>query len=123
MNLLQYIRVKLNADHRFHYLGRGNNLGAWSTRPRGETNACYIELFKPMGGKLAGRVDIILYEHVDGEVSLTIQIELPSYCETYTFFEGWVETTHDYNRLLVMCGLAKSTPPVVTYTKITTSDY
>ena len=103
--LQDYATDRLNDNKRLHYLGRGNNLGIWSSRPKGSPNVSFIELFKPMGGKDIGVPTIVLHEETENGLYLSIKIHLPSYCEEYTFFEGWIETKEDFDRVMVMVGL------------------
>lgn len=99
-------REKLNSDHRFHYHGKAANGGVWMTRPKGtDDGQGMIDLKKPHSGKRTGEVRVYFYGIDDDGLEMKIEIYLPSYCEYYTFFEGFIETENDFDRVFVMLGI------------------
>jgi len=104
--MIEYIKEKLNSDERFNYLGRGANEGCWATRKKGEDSpGKFIDLKKNLARKGYGAFEIMLFEESEEGVELKITMYVPSYCEWDTFFEGFVESESDWDRVMVMLGL------------------
>lgn len=97
----------LNADDRFHYKGRGANLGVWLTTDNEEAPTELIRLHKNLASKGYGAFKITLFnENIQG-LELKIEMFVPSFCEWETFFEGFIQTKEDFNRVLIMLGINK----------------
>jgi hypothetical protein len=101
--LTNLIIDKLNADDRFYHQGRGANLGVWSTSPPDVLEM--IDLKKNLAKKGYGAFMIRLYKEDEQGLEMKIEMYVPSHCEWDTFFEGFVETESDFDRLMVMLGL------------------
>ncbi len=99
MKLIEIIENKLHSDERFVFDGVGFNHGSWST------GDVFFDFKKNIGGKGFGKVRIILFKEDSEGVEMKIEIWVPSYCEWYTFFEGFIESEDDYKRVLVMTGI------------------
>ena len=96
----------LSADERFHHHGRGNNIGVWATYKKGdEEYEGDIEFKKDLAQKGHGTVRIFLWSEDKQGVAGKIEAYIPSYCEYYTFFEGFWETADDFKAIFRMLGL------------------
>lgn len=103
-HLLEKIKDRLNADERFHFLGRGANEGMWATTERGRP-INFINLKKPLAQKGYGAIEIVLFSSSEYGVEMKIRLYIPSYCEWDTVFEGFMENENDFDRIMVMIGL------------------
>lgn len=104
--MLGEIKEILEEELKFNYLGRGNNLGIWATYKKGdEEYDGMIDLKKDIGGKGYGTVRLFIFGSTEQGVEIKIEIYLASYCEYYTFFEGFVETIGEFNTILKCLGI------------------
>ena len=103
--LLDYAKDYLNKHEDLDFVGRGANHGVWST----EKENAILHFHKQMGRKGGGWVKVTLFDLNHEGLELKIEYKLigGSY-EWETFFEGFVETYYDFDRLLVMMGLEET---------------
>lgn len=107
MTLLDAIKQKLNEDTRFFFLGKAANEGIWATREKGDNSVSgkMIQLKKNLAQKGYGSFEVYLFkEDLDG-VEMRIRMFVPSHCEWDTFFEGFIESESDFDRIMVMLGI------------------
>jgi len=105
-NLITKIREKINADDRFTYHRRGSYYGMWSTRKKDELGCgTLINLKKNLAKKGYGAFEIIIYQQNEQGIEIKIQMYVPSLCEWNTFFDGFIETETDFDRVMIMLGL------------------
>ena len=98
--ILEEVKSLIAQDTRFVYKGKGNNLGLYAT-----DSDTYIDFTKRIGNKSFGKSTILLLQ--DNDLGLLIKIEmwLPSYCEWYTVFEGYLETPQDFITIFRLLGI------------------
>jgi hypothetical protein len=107
--IYEQCKLVLQDDERFHYIGRGANLGCYSTIPKGENeSAGFINFTKNLGKKGFGSVTILFHKEDTEGLEIKIDVYLPSYCDTYTFFEGFLESIEDFDCILRMLGIKKN---------------
>jgi len=98
--MIDEIKQLIEDDDRFHFQGRGHNLGVYTT-----DKTIFVDFKKAIGGKSFGRLAIFLFEHTVNGVNIKIDAWLPSYCEWYTIFEGWLESADDYTTITRLLGI------------------
>lgn len=104
--IVDKIKQLLEEDDRFYYHGNGNNLGVFASYKKGEKEyEGMIDLKKDLGQKGYGTVRIFLFKEDKQGLELKIEIYLPSYCQYYTFFEGFIENEIEFNLVLKMLGI------------------
>ena len=97
-DLILYVAGCLDSDRRFKHLGRGANNGVWETEE-------IIYFRKNMAKKGYGFTRVSVFDASKDGLSLKIEIHVPTYGDWETFFEGFIESTTDFDRVLVMTGL------------------
>mgnify|MGYP003631437687 CR=1 FL=1 len=105
MGILEYAKKVLLDDTRFFYLGKGNNLGMWSTVLKEDEITGFIDFTKPMGQKTSGCARVILYAMGEHGLEFKIDLYIPSHCEWYAFFEGHVMENEEFDLILKATGL------------------
>ena len=98
--MIEEVKQLIDKDSRFKHIGRGNNLGLYSTDKND-----YIDFNKPIGGKSFGRATIFLFKEDANGLNIKIEVWLPSYCEDYTLFEGWLESPKDFTTIMRLVGI------------------
>lgn len=64
-----------------------------------------IDLKKDLARKGYGSFRITLFEETNQGLELKIEMYVPSYCVTDTFFEGFVESLEDFKSIFRMLGI------------------
>lgn len=108
--LQKQIVEQLQADDRFYYHGYTGTFFFMSYE-KGEPEYCSFpteDLKRLHSGKNPSGVRILIFSESNTElVNYKIEIYLNSYCEWYTFFEGWVDNIEEFNIIFKAVGLSK----------------
>lgn len=99
MTLIEKLSELIEKDNRF-ILTKANPLlyKVFNTKS-------FIDLKKNIGKKGLAQVKVTFLEETSEGVEIKIEMELASYCEWETFFEGFVDNESDFERVLIMIGI------------------
>ena len=102
------IKLILFLNARFYFLGRGVNIGTWSSN-KSETDYSLTSLDKNIGQKGDAAIQIWVYRQTNEGIEIKIEMRLRSSGEYETFFEGFIESMQDIKSLFRMLGIPNRT--------------
>lgn len=108
VDFLLTIPVKDKPEEKLlHFNGYSGTIWLSGNPKSSEDVSQFYELYRTHSGKSLAGVRILVYSNVykEADVNLKIELYLNSYCEWYTFFDGWIPDITELKTILQSVGL------------------